>query len=100
MLHRLSLLFKLRAVLLKSDADLPSLQVAGQLGQKSALALALAPLLAEAVAVGLCLGLWLNMNVFMALAGALILAAVCPALDGATMHEWSQGRLGTRKGIV
>ena len=96
----LSLLFDPADSAPQSDVDLPSLQVPGQSGRKSALALALLPLVAEAAALGLCLGLWLKMNVFMAFAGALVLAAVCPALVGVTMHEWNQGRLGTRQGTV
>jgi len=73
-------------------------QVSDSAGQLPVLALALLPLIAEAIALGLCLGLWLKLHVFMAIAGAIILAAVCPALTGAAMHEWQQCRLGTRKG--
>ena len=62
-------------------------------------AMALLPLMFEAVALALCLGLWLKMNVFMALTGALILTAVCPAVIGATMHEWQSSRLGTQRGL-
>ena len=61
--------------------------------------LVLLPLAAEATALGLCLGLWLKMNVFMALAAALILSAVCPAVIGVTMHEWQLSRLGTATGV-
>lgn len=64
------------------------------------MALALLPLMAEAIALALCLGLWLKLHVFMSIAGALILAAVCPALTGATMYEWQQCRLATREGIL
>lgn len=77
-----------------------ALQVSGSAGKLSVLALALLPLLAEAIALGLCLGLWLKLHVFMAIAGAIILATVCPAVTGATMHEWQRCRLGTRTGAV
>ena len=77
-----------------------TLQVSGSAGKLSVLALALLPLLAEAIALGLCLGLWLKLHVFMAIAGAIILATVCPAVTGATMHEWQRCRLGTRSGAV
>jgi len=73
-------------------------QVSDSAGQLPVLALALLPLIAEAIALGLCLGLWLKLHVFMAIAGAIILAGVCPALTGAAMHEWQRCRLGTRKG--
>lgn len=63
-----------------------------------AVALALLPLLAEAVALGLCLGVWLKLNIFMAMSGAVILAAVCPALIGVITQQWQYSRLGTRKG--
>lgn len=69
-------------------------------GQLSVLALAVLPLVAESIALGLCLGLWLKLHVFIAVAGALILSAVCPALTGATMHEWQQARLGIRQGML
>ena len=64
------------------------------------LVLALLPLIAEAIVLGLCLGLWLKLHVFMAIGGAIILAAVCPAVTGVTMHEWQRCRLGTRSGAV
>ena len=73
-------------------------QVSDSAGQLPVLALALLPLIAEAIALGLCLGLLLKLHVFMAIAGAVILAGVCPALLGAAMHEWQGCRLGTRKG--
>lgn len=73
-------------------------QVSDSAGQLPVLALALLPLTAEAVALGLCLGLWLKLHVFMAIAGAMILAAVCPVITGAAMHAWQGCRLGTRKG--
>lgn len=57
------------------------------------------PAVAEAAAVGLCLGLWLNLNVFMAIAGALVLAPVCPALLHATMETWQGCGLGVGKGV-
>ena len=73
-------------------------QVSDSAGQLPVLALALLPLIAEAIALGLCLGLWLKLHAFMAIAGAIILAGVCPALTGAAMHEWQLCRLGTREG--
>ena len=60
--------------------------------------MAAVPVAAEATAVGLCLGLWLNLNVFMALAGGLILSSVCPALLHSTMCQWQHFKLGTDKG--
>ena len=66
----------------------------------SVLALALVPLVLEAVVLGVCLGWWLKLPVFLAIAGALILAAVCPALTGTTMSEWQQARLSITKGIA
>ncbi|DBA85759.1 TPA: hypothetical protein ACH3X1_005319 [Trebouxia sp. C0004] len=87
-------------VLVLLQSGLTSLtEVSESAGQLPVLALALLPLIAEAIALGLCLGLWLKLHVFMATAGAIILAAVCPALTGAAMHEWQRCRLGTRKGI-
>lgn len=82
----------------QADKSLLSMQVPNQSRQISATALALLPLLAEAVALGLCLGLWLKLDVFMAVAGALILSAVCPALVGVITQQWQCSRLGTRKG--
>ena len=73
-------------------------QVSDSVEQLPVLALAFLPLIAEGVALGLCLGLWLKLHVFMAIAGAIILAGVCPALTGVAMHEWQRCRLGTRKG--
>ncbi|KAL0039470.1 hypothetical protein WJX79_009541 [Trebouxia sp. C0005] len=85
-------------VLLQSGLTSPT-EVSDSAGQLPVLALALLPLTAEAVALGLCLGLWLKLHVFMAIAGAMILAAVCPVITGAAMHAWQGCRLGTRKGI-
>ena len=54
----------------------------------------------EATAVGICLGLWLNLNAFTAIAGGLVLCALCPALNHTTMQQWQQFKLGTDKGTA
>ena len=75
------------------------MQASGQTSCFKSLLLAALPALLEATAVGLCLGLWLKLNVFMAIAGGLILAPVCPALLHATMNSWQQCGLGISTGV-